>query len=70
LVGGAKMGLLKYIGRTDFAKGIWAGIELDDAIGKNDGAVAGKRYVMARLGVSSSCDLDFVWLFHFTCNAI
>ena len=43
LVGGAKMGLLKYVGRTDFAKGIWAGIELDEAIGKNDGAVAGKR---------------------------
>ena len=38
------MGLLKYIGRTDFAKGIWAGIELDEPIGKNDGAVAGKRY--------------------------
>lgn len=45
LVGGAKTGLLKYVGRTDFAKGIWAGIELDEAIGKNDGAVAGKRYV-------------------------
>ena len=45
LVGGAKMGLLKYVGRTDFAKGIWAGIELDEAIGKNDGAVAGKRYM-------------------------
>lgn len=45
LVGGAKTGLLKYIGKTDFAKGIWAGIELEEAIGKNDGAVAGKRYV-------------------------
>ena len=44
LVGGAKTGLLKYIGKTDFAKGIWAGIELDEAIGKNDGAVAGKRH--------------------------
>ena len=49
LVGGAKTGLLKYVGKTDFAKGIWAGIELDEAIGKNDGAVAGKRYAITNI---------------------
>ena len=43
LVSGSKSGILKYVGETDFAKGTWAGIALDDALGKNDGAVAGKR---------------------------
>ncbi len=44
LIGGTKIGNLRYLGTTDFAKGEWAGVELDDPIGKNDGAVAGKRY--------------------------
>jgi len=43
LVSGSKLGTLRYLGPTDFAKGEWAGVELDDAVGKNDGAVAGKR---------------------------
>ena len=44
LVGGAKEGFLRYLGPTEFAKGIWAGVELEDPLGKNDGAVSGKRY--------------------------
>ncbi|XP_064612124.1 CAP-Gly domain-containing linker protein 1-like isoform X3 [Liolophura sinensis] len=44
MVSGTKPGTLRYVGETDFAKGIWAGVELDDPMGKNDGAVAGKRY--------------------------
>ena len=43
LVGGAKEGFLRYLGPTEFAKGIWAGVELGEAMGKNDGAVSGKR---------------------------
>ncbi|XP_076108570.1 uncharacterized protein LOC143076624 isoform X9 [Mytilus galloprovincialis] len=43
-VSGSKMGTLQYMGETDFAKGEWAGVELDEKQGKNDGAVAGKRY--------------------------
>lgn len=43
LVSGSKAGVLRYIGSTDFAKGDWAGVELDEPLGKNDGAVAGKR---------------------------
>jgi hypothetical protein len=44
-VGGpVKVGILRYIGSTDFAKGEWAGVELEEKVGKNDGSVAGKRY--------------------------
>ncbi|OWR42946.1 CAP-Gly domain-containing linker protein 1 [Danaus plexippus plexippus] len=43
-VGGTKPGLIAYIGETQFAPGEWAGIVLDDPIGKNDGSVAGVRY--------------------------
>lgn len=43
LVGGAKEGKLRYLGPTEFAKGIWAGVELPEPLGKNDGAVSGKR---------------------------
>ena len=45
LVSGTKTGTLRYIGATEFAKGEWAGVELDEKQGKNDGAVTGKRYV-------------------------
>lgn len=43
LVGGAKEGTLRFLGPTEFAKGIWAGVELPEPMGKNDGAVSGKR---------------------------
>ena len=41
---GAKKGYLRYTGTTEFAKGEWAGVELDEKLGKNDGSVNGKRY--------------------------
>ncbi|XP_076363143.1 uncharacterized protein LOC143253328 isoform X4 [Tachypleus tridentatus] len=41
---GIKIGTLRYLGATDFAVGQWAGVELDEPQGKNDGSVAGKRY--------------------------
>ncbi|XP_014485413.1 PREDICTED: restin homolog isoform X2 [Dinoponera quadriceps] len=43
-VGGTKPGTIAYIGETKFAPGDWAGVVLDEAIGKNDGSVAGSRY--------------------------
>ncbi|CAG0894718.1 unnamed protein product [Darwinula stevensoni] len=45
---GTKVGFLRYLGPTEFAPGEWAGVELDDPIGKNDGSVAGKRFPSSR----------------------
>ncbi|KAI9706369.1 MAG: hypothetical protein M1836_003374 [Candelina mexicana] len=39
-----RVGTVRYIGGTHFAAGDWIGIELEDASGKNDGAVQGERY--------------------------
>ncbi len=35
---------VQYVGSAHFAVGDWIGVELDDASGKNDGAVQGERY--------------------------
>lgn len=43
LVSGTKNGILRFVGPTEFAQGLWGGVELDQPIGKNDGAVQGKR---------------------------
>jgi len=39
-----EMGLVKYIGHTDFAAGIWIGLELRNPKGKHSGVVQGRRY--------------------------
>ncbi|KFV94365.1 CAP-Gly domain-containing linker protein 4, partial [Eurypyga helias] len=39
-----EMGTIRYLGPTDFAPGMWLGLELRSAKGKNDGAVGEKRY--------------------------
>ncbi|XP_077669767.1 CAP-Gly domain-containing linker protein 4 isoform X2 [Eretmochelys imbricata] len=39
-----EMGTIRYIGPADFAPGIWLGLELRSAKGKNDGSVGDKRY--------------------------
>ncbi|CAG0888530.1 unnamed protein product [Darwinula stevensoni] len=44
VVGGNKTGTLRYCGTTEFSTGIWAGVELDTAEGRNDGSVKGVMY--------------------------
>ncbi|XP_073412451.1 CAP-Gly domain-containing linker protein 4 isoform X1 [Dendrobates tinctorius] len=44
LIAGQKVGTLRYCGPTQFAMGQWAGIEMADADGKNDGSVSGVQY--------------------------
>uniref|UniRef100_A0A3B3RTV9 CAP-Gly domain containing linker protein 3 n=2 Tax=Paramormyrops kingsleyae TaxID=1676925 RepID=A0A3B3RTV9_9TELE len=39
-----KAGTLRFCGTTEFASGQWVGVELDEAVGKNDGSVGGVRY--------------------------
>lgn len=39
-----KSGIVRFIGLTQFASGIWYGIELSRPLGKNDGSVKGVRY--------------------------
>lgn len=47
---GNKPGYVQFIGGTQFAPGQWAGIVLDEPIGKNDGSVAGIRYFQCEDG--------------------
>ena len=43
-VDGVKPGRIAFIGETKFGPGDWAGIFLDEPIGKNDGSVHNIRY--------------------------
>ena len=39
-----RKGEVRFVGETLFAEGIWVGVELEDASGKNDGSVYNERY--------------------------
>uniref|UniRef100_M3XPR4 Kinesin family member 13B n=1 Tax=Mustela putorius furo TaxID=9669 RepID=M3XPR4_MUSPF len=49
-VGTNKMGIVRYIGPTDFQEGTWVGVELDLPSGKNDGSIGGKQYFKCNPG--------------------
>uniref|UniRef100_A0A1A7W8M1 CAP-GLY domain containing linker protein family, member 4 n=1 Tax=Iconisemion striatum TaxID=60296 RepID=A0A1A7W8M1_9TELE len=44
LVAGQRTGVVQFCGKTNFAPGVWLGVELDKPSGKNDGSVGGVRY--------------------------
>lgn len=45
-----KTAIVRFVGTTDFAAGDWIGVVLDDASGKNDGSVKGRRYFTCEPG--------------------
>lgn len=49
-VNGNKPGQVHFVGPAQFAPGQWAGVVLDEPIGKNDGSVAGVRYFQCEDG--------------------
>ncbi|XP_039605730.1 kinesin-like protein KIF13B [Polypterus senegalus] len=49
-IGNNKKGKVCYIGPTEFAEGIWVGVELEVPAGKNDGFDAGKQYFKCKPG--------------------
>ncbi|KAM7141429.1 kinesin-like protein KIF13B isoform 1-T1 [Molossus nigricans] len=49
-LGANKVGVVRYIGPTDFQEGTWVGVELDLPSGKNDGSIGGKQYFKCNPG--------------------
>lgn len=39
-----RVGVIRFMGKAQFAAGEWLGLELADSTGKNDGSVKGERY--------------------------
>ena len=62
-------GTLRYCGPTLFASGIWAGVELDEGVGKNNGSINNIYYFKCPPGYGN--DVVFM-LFDFvhTCLTI
>ncbi|EPY52340.1 hypothetical protein SPOG_01666 [Schizosaccharomyces cryophilus OY26] len=45
-----ELGIVRFAGSTDFASGIWLGVEMVDKVGRNDGSIQGKRYFTCEEG--------------------
>ncbi|KAH9252019.1 hypothetical protein BASA81_010001 [Batrachochytrium salamandrivorans] len=44
VVDGSKVGVVRYVGSTLFADGVWIGLELNTPEGKNNGSINGRKY--------------------------
>lgn len=45
-----RIGVIRFVGTTNFQIGEWVGVELDDFSGKNDGSVKGESYFECEMG--------------------
>lgn len=45
---GGAFGTVRFLGETEFAPDLWAGLELDSPVGKNDGSIHGRAYFRCR----------------------
>eukprot|EP00042_Codosiga_hollandica_P050084 m.591379 g.591379 ORF g.591379 m.591379 type:complete len:310 (-) comp58014_c0_seq2:85-1014(-) len=48
-------GMLRFFGTTEFADGVWLGLELTNPLGKNDGSVNGVRYFHCEMKFGLFC---------------
>uniref|UniRef100_A0A8B9L5U4 CAP-Gly domain-containing protein n=1 Tax=Astyanax mexicanus TaxID=7994 RepID=A0A8B9L5U4_ASTMX len=52
------VGTLRFCGSTEFAGGLWAGVELQQPEGKNDGSVAGVQYFTCPVKHGTPADIS------------
>ena len=55
-----RLGQVMFLGKTEFAEGLWAGIQYDEPVGKNDGSVKGKRYFQCKDKYGGFAKVEYV----------
>lgn len=61
----SRLGSVRFLGKTQFSEGLWAGIEYDEPVGKNDGSVKGKRYFECKDRYGGFVKVEYVQCGHF-----